>query len=144
MGTEENKAVARRSIEGIWNKGDLAVVDELLASGYVHHVAGAETVRSSEGMGQFVTGFRSAFPDLKFTIDDQIAEGDKVVTRWTGRGTHQGELQGIPPTGKQVTMTGMTVERIVNGKVVEGWAEFDALGMMQQLGVIPAPEQAAP
>jgi steroid delta-isomerase-like uncharacterized protein len=144
MGTDENKAVARRSIEEIWNKGDLAVVQELLASGYVHHVAGAETVRSSEGMGQFVTAFRSAFPDLTFTIEDQIAGADKVLTYWTGRGTHQGELQGIAPTGKQITITGMTLERIVNGKVVEGWAEFDALGMMQQLGVIPVPEPATP
>jgi steroid delta-isomerase-like uncharacterized protein len=142
MGTDENKAVAPRSIEGIWNKGDLGVVQELLASGYVHHVAGAETVQSSEGMGQFVTAFRSAFPDLTFTIEDQIAEEDKVLTCWTGRGTHQGELQGIAPTGKQITITGMTLERIVNGKVMEGWAEFDALGMMQQLGVIPVPEQA--
>lgn len=143
MGTAENKAISRRGVEEIWNKGNLAVVDELIASEFVNHVAGAEEVRGPEGMRQFATAYRSAFPDLNLTIEDQIAEEDKVVTRWTGRGTHRGELQGIPPTGKQATVTGMTLERIVNGKVVEAWDQFDTLGMLQQLGVIPAPEQAS-
>jgi predicted ester cyclase len=82
-----------------------------------------------------------AFPDLNITIEDQIAEGDKVVTRWVGRGTQQGELQGIPPTGKQATTSGIAIDRIVSGKLVETWDQFDALGMMQQLGVVPTPEQ---
>jgi predicted ester cyclase len=86
--------------------------------------------------------FRAAFPDLHGTIEDQIAEGDKVVSRMTYRGTHQGELMGIPPTGKQVTMSFIGIHRITAGKVAEGWVNFDALGMMQQLGVIPSPERA--
>jgi steroid delta-isomerase-like uncharacterized protein len=85
-----------------------------------------------------VTVYRNAFPDVHFTIDEQIAEGDKVVTRWTGHGTHKGELAGIPATGKSATVTGMGVDRIVNGKIVESWGIFDQFGMMQQLGVIPA------
>ena len=87
--------------------------------------------------------YRSAFPDMQLTIEDQIAEGDKVVTRWTARGTHQGELMGIPPTGKQATVTGITVGRVANGKFVESWSNFDALGMMQQLGVVPVPGQTS-
>ncbi len=142
MGTEENKAMVRRAVEEVFNKGNFAILDELFASDYVDHVAGAQEVRGPEGMKQFATTYRTAFPDLDITIEDQIAEGDKVVTRWTGRGTHQGELEGIPPTGKQATVTGIAIDRIVNGKVVETWDQFDTLGMMQQLGVVPAPERA--
>ena len=87
--------------------------------------------------------YRSAFPDIQFTIEDLIAEGDKIVTRYTARGTHRGDLQGIPPTGRQVTVTGIIISRFANGKFVEGWLDFDALGMLQQLGVIPAPGQAS-
>jgi predicted ester cyclase len=93
-------------------------------------------------MKQLVVGtFRGAFPDLKGTPEDQIAEGDKVVMRWTARGTHQGELQGIPPTGRRVTVTGIVISRAAEGKLVESWEVYDALGMMRQLGlvVIPGP-----
>lgn len=89
----------------------------------------------------FTGMFMSAFPDTKMTVEQQIAEGDKVVTRWKAQGTHKGELMGIPPTGKQVTVTGISIERIVGGMIVESWEEFDQMGMMQQLGVIPAPGQ---
>ena len=81
--------------------------------------------------------YRTAFPDAQYTIEDQIAEGDTVMTRWSGRGTHQGPLMGIPPTGKQSTVTGMSIGRSEGGKIVEVWTEFDLLGVLQQLGVIP-------
>ena len=84
--------------------------------------------------------FLSAFPDTQMTVEDELADGDKVATRWTATGTHTGELMGIPPTGKQVTVTGMDINRLVGGKIVEHWGEFDQMGMMQQLGVVPAPE----
>ena len=95
------------------------------------------------GTKQLVTVYRNAFPNLHFTIDEQIAEGVKVVTRWTGHGTHKGELLGIPATDKSSTVTGISVDRIVNGKIAESWGIFDQFGMMQQLGVIPTPELAA-
>jgi predicted ester cyclase len=98
---------------------------------------------SREGFKQFISAFRSAIPDLRITQDDVIAEGDKVVTRYTAHGTHQGELQGIPPTGKPVTVTGIETMQVSGGKIVEGWVEFDQLGMLQQLGVIPAPGQTS-
>ncbi len=85
--------------------------------------------------------YRTAFPDIHFTVEDQIAEGDKLVTRFTITGTHKGELMGIPPTGVHITMTGMIFDLNVGGKILEGWANTDALGMLQQLGVIPPMEQ---
>lgn len=92
-----------------------------------------------EGTKAFTGMYRSAFPDTKMTIDLQIAEGDKVTTRWTAHGTHKGELMGIPATGKQVTITGVGIDRIAGGRIVETWGEFDLMGMMQQLGVVPSP-----
>ena len=140
MSTEQNKAIARRFLEEVFGQGKLAVVDEIVAPDHVDH--GPSTLpgmpTGPEGSKMVVTIYRNAFPDIHFTIDEQIAEGDKVVTRWTGRGTHKGELAGIPATGKSATVTGMGVDRIVNGKIVESWGIFDQFGMMQQLGVIPA------
>ena len=141
MGTNENKAIVRRFIEQAFNDGNLAVIDELVASGFINHVAPAD-VHGRDGMKTFVTTYRTAFPDYACTIDDQVAEGDKVVTRWTVRGTQQGELMGIPPTGKQVRLPGVVVDRIANGQLVETWLQADVLGMLQQLGVVPASEPA--
>ena len=144
MSTEANKAIARRFLEEVFGQGKLAVADEILAPDHVDHGPGAlpGTPPGPEGSKMLVTGYRNAFPDIHFTIDEQIAEGDKVVTRWTGHGTHKGELAGIPATGKSATVTGMGVDRIVNGKIVESWGIFDQFGMMQQLGVIPVASQA--
>ena len=139
MSVEERKAIFRRIVEEGFNKGNLAIVDELVATNHVNH---ADNVHGPEEYKQFITMYRTAFPDLHMTIEDQIAEGDKVVNRWTSRGTHKGNLMGIPPTGKQITMTGMYVAQIVGGKIVQEWGNFDALGMMQQLGVGPPPGQA--
>lgn len=137
MSVEANKVNNRRFYEEVWNGGNLAVIDELVASNAVFRDP-ATTLHGPEGFKQYVTMYRTAFPDTHFTIEDEIAEGEKVVTRWTARGTHKGELQGIPPTGKQVAVTGIVINQLSNGKVVEGWSNFDALGMLQQLGVIPA------
>ncbi len=141
---EEHKMIVRRLFEEVWNEGRLDVLDKIAAADYINHPQAHQPNFGGgvEGEKQFISMYRSAFPDVQMTIEDMLAEGDKVVVRWTGRGTHNGELMGIPPTGKQATVTGIAILRITDGKLAEGWGEFDALGMMQQLGVIPAPEQA--
>ena len=141
---ETNKTVSRRFFEEVWNKGNLAALNEIIAKDHVNSGPGTppELAPGLEGTKQLVTMYRNAFPDVHFTIDEQIAEGDKVVTRWTAHGTHQGELVGIPATSKSTTVTGINVDRVVNGKIAESWGIFDQFGMMQQLGVIPVPELA--
>jgi len=141
----DNKTVSRRFLEEVWNKGNLAVLNEIITRDHVNSGPGTlpGLPNGPEGSKQLVTVYRNAFPDVHFTIDDQIAEGDKVVTRWTAHGTHQGELVGIPATGKSSTVTGISVDRLVNGKIAESWGIFDQFGMMQQLGVIPMPELAS-
>ena len=137
MSAEENKVLARRVLEDMFNKGNLDVADELLAPDYVDHdPAMPEDIRGPEGFKQYVGAYRSAFSDLHLEIEDQIAEGDKVVTRWTGTGTHDGELSGIAPTGNRVTLPGMEIVRISGGKLVEGWEGYDSMTMMGQLGVM--------
>jgi len=139
MSIEENKAMDRRFYEEVWNGGNLAVVDEFVAANYVDHdpqPTGA--LEGVEGIKQSVTMYRTAFPDAHFTIEDQIAERDLLVTRWRARGTHQGPLMGIPPTGKPAMVTGISITRWASGKVVEGWTNFDALGLLQQLGAVPS------
>ena len=144
MLTETNKTVSRRFLEEVWNKGNLALLNEIIAKDHINSGPGTlpGLPTGPEGTKQLVMVYRNAFPDVHFTIDEQIAEGDKVMTRWTGHGTHQGELVGIPATGKSSTVTGIAVDRIVDGKIVESWGIFDQFGMMQQLGVIPVPELA--
>lgn len=137
--SEENKALSRRVIEECFNKGNLALADELCAPDYVDHDAPPGFSPGVEGFKQQVAMYRAAFPDVQITVEDQVAEGDKVVTRWTGRGTHKGELMGIAPTNKEVTVTGMSINRIVEGRIVEHWENFDQMGMMLQLGVVPPP-----
>ena len=139
MSIEANKTLVRRGWEKIWNKGDLSIADEHYAPNYILHMPGNPDMHGPAGHSQVVMMYRTAFPDLHFTIEDQIADGDKVVNWVTARGTHQGELMGIPPTGKQMAVTGITIDRVAGGKLVESWATWDFLGLMQQLGVIPAP-----
>jgi len=137
--SDANKNVSRRVIDEIFNEGKLEVADEIIAAGSIgHDPALPEPTSGPEGLKQLVTGYRAAFPDLSFTIDDQIAEGDRVVTRWTARGTHEGDLWGIAATGKQGTVTGITIDRFQGGKIAEVWTNWDTLGLMQQLGVVPA------
>lgn len=135
----ETKAIARRLLEEAFNGGNLATVDELVDPGFVNHdPASAEQAHGIEGAKASIGGYRAAFPDLRIAIERQIAEGDYVVTRWTARGTHQGELMGLAPTGKQATVTGITIDRIRAGRIVESWSNWDTLGLLQQLGAVPA------
>ena len=137
MSTEECKAIVRRLYEGI-NKGDLATVDALVANNFVNHDPSNSEVRNSEDYKHWLTKLCTAFPDVHFTVEDLIAEGDKVVSRFTFRGTHKGEWRGVPPTGKRVTMTGTITNRVASGKIAECWINSDVLGLRQQLGLIPS------
>jgi steroid delta-isomerase-like uncharacterized protein len=140
MSAEENKAVVRRINEEVWNKGDLDVIDELIADEAVVTVIGApEQIRGPRGFREFVAMYRTAFPDLRLTVDEQVGEGEIVVTRWTATGTHEGDLMGIPATGKQATTAGININRISGGKLVQGWGLFDQLGLLQQLGAVSVP-----
>ena len=139
MSIEKNKAIARRYVEDVWGKGSLGAIDELYATDFVWHWAPPGMAPDRAGYRQFVTMSFAAFADVQSTLEDMVAEGDKVVGRWTWRCTHKGEYMGIAPTGKQVTLSGITIMRIVGGKVLEEWGEMDNLGMMQQLGAVPPP-----
>lgn len=141
MSIEENKGLMRRFYEEI-SKGNLAVVEELVAADHVEHspfVPGQAPGR--QGTLELFTMIRAAFPDLRFTVEDRVEEGDKVVTRGTFSGTHKGEFMGIAPTGKQITVGIIEILRIAGGRVVEHWNVVDSLGMMKQLGVVPTPGQ---
>lgn len=136
--SEQNKAVIRRLFEEVINKGNLSVADELFTSNYEHHdPSSPDFGRGPESAKKRATLYRNAFPDLRMTIEDIIAEGETVMTRWSSRGTHKGELRGIAPTGNQVNVSGVTVARLANGKIAESYVSWDALGLMQQLGVVP-------
>jgi predicted ester cyclase len=137
MSSEQNKAIVRRLLEEPW-KGDLRVIDELVDRKYVgYDPAIPEPLRGPEGFKENISTYRAAYSDARITVDEQIAEGDKVATRWTGRGKHDGDLMGIDPTGKQVKVSGLTLSRLTNGKVIEEYTNWDTFGMMQQLGVVP-------
>ncbi len=141
--TEDNKALNRRFVEEVINQGNLDAIDELIDPGVVDHSVPAGFPTGREGAKQFAAMMRSAFPDLHHTIEDMIAEGDKVVMRSTWSGTHQGEFMGIPATGKRVTVSAIDISRVADGRIVEHWEQSDALGLMQQLGVVPPPEQTS-
>jgi steroid delta-isomerase-like uncharacterized protein len=139
---EENKALARRWFEDLFNAGNLEVADEIIAPDHVNHDPTLPDIPSGpEGQRQIVNLYRGAFTNAHISVEDQLAEGDKVVTRWSSSGTHQGELMGVAPTGNQVTITGVTINRLSDGEIVESWSNYDALGMMQQIGAVPEPGQ---
>jgi predicted ester cyclase len=143
MSTEENKAIVRRiTLEG-FNLGIPAVLDEVVAADVFDHSPAPGMPPGREGYKQFIGILRAAFPDLEYTIDQQLAEGDMVATRVTGRGTHKGDFLGIAPTNRRVTWTQTHLSRMVDGKLVEHWADVDQLGMLQQLGAIPSSQPAA-
>ncbi len=143
MTEEKNKALNRRFVEEVINQGNLDVIEELLDPGAVDHAAPPGFATGREGAKQFAAMMRSAFPDLHLTIEDMIAEGDKVVMRSTWSGTHEGEFMGIPATGRRVTVSGIDISRVADGRMVEHWGQFDALGLMQQLGAVTPPEQTS-
>jgi len=133
VSTEENRAIFRRYIEEVWNQTNLEVVDEIFDRYISHQPDGSVLERGPEDVKRFVGEFRSAFPDLRLSIDDQIAEGDKVMIRETARGTHQGELRGLAPTGKEMEIKGIAIFRFSSqGKVVESWDSYDQLSLMRQ------------
>ncbi len=135
--SEENKAIFR-SIMDVVNSGNLAKADEVFDANYVENSAAPDQAPGVEGFKQLISMLRSAFPDLNSTVEDLIAEGDKVVGRVTASGTHKGELMGIAPSGNQVTISEIHIIRIAGGKVVEHWGIVDQLGLMQQIGAIPS------
>jgi len=133
----ENKTIATRLLEEIWNQRKLDLIDDIDAAGYVLHMAGSPDIVGPAGHKALIAAFIKAFPDHRFVIEDHIAEGDKVVTRWTASGTHKNELMGIPATNAKMTVTGVSIFRIAGGKIEEEWSNWDVLGMWQQLGVSP-------
>ncbi len=138
----QNAELSRRIFEDVWNRKNLSAIDELMSVDYVHHDPSSPAVpRGVDGYKQFVNSYMSAFPDAHFTIDDTFTDGQNTevqneVTRWTVTGTHEGELAGIPRTGRRFSVTGISIARIANGKITESWNSWDALGLMQQLGVV--------
>jgi steroid delta-isomerase-like uncharacterized protein len=139
MSTERSKAIVDRLHKEVFQNGNLDVVDELVSSDYVSHQTDGDLGRKEE-FKQHLPMYWAAFPDLEFTFEDTIAQGDTVASRFTITGTHEGKLMGIPPTGKEVRISGMVFERVENGKIVEAWPLRDDLGMLQQLGVVSMPE----
>jgi steroid delta-isomerase-like uncharacterized protein len=140
--SEQNKATARRFFEEIASQGNLDAIGEVIAADYQDHdPANEEDTRGADGFRQELEMYRSGF-DFEFKVEDQLAEGDQVATRWSWRGTHKGEVMGVPATGNQVAITGTTIFRFADGKIQEGWWNWDTLGMMRQIGAIPAEQPA--
>ena len=147
MSAEENKALVRRFVSEVQSRGNIDALDEMCSPDFVNRSSPPGVPTNCEGVKQLTAMFRQAFPDSYFTIEDMMAEEDKVATRKTFHGTHKGEFMGIPPTGQQVSMGLIDIVRIAEGRVVEHWAVGDNLGMMQQLGIVPRlgdTEEASP
>jgi steroid delta-isomerase-like uncharacterized protein len=145
MSPADNKRVVLRILDEFWGKGNVGVLDELLAADCVNYEQSNPELRGKEACKQWADGVRRAnmqgFPDVEIVLEDLVAEGDKVAKRWVFRGTNTGEYAGIPPTGKQVTMRGITLYKLAGGKVTELYWNYDVFGLLQQLGAIPAPGQ---
>jgi steroid delta-isomerase-like uncharacterized protein len=140
--SEENKALSRRWAEELFSQGNLDLAGEIFAPDHVNHDPNVPMEASGpEGMKRLFGMYKSAFPDGRLTIEDQIAEGDKVVSRWSASGTHQGEMMGIAPSDNRVEMKGITIDRFAEGKIAESWNNYDLLGLMQQIGALPSPEE---
>jgi steroid delta-isomerase-like uncharacterized protein len=141
--SEAYKAVVRREFEEMFNQGgNLDAAEEIYTPDYVGHEPVFGDSHGVEGARQFAADFRQAFPDIQTTIEDMVAEGDRVVTRFSSRGTHQGETEDLgPPTGNQFEVSGITIEKLSDGKIVEDWTNFDAMGLLRQLGLIPEQQE---
>lgn len=143
MTVDHQKALVRRVYTDLWSKGNLTVADELIAADYVNHQdfpGTAGGTRGLEALKRLVQTVHAAFSDFSTTIEDQVAEGDKVVTRWVTRGIHTGEWAGVAPTGRRIATTGISIDRVVGGKLVETWTNSDVWGVMEQLGVVSLPQ----
>jgi steroid delta-isomerase-like uncharacterized protein len=134
--SEQNKTLARRWFEDLFSRGDLDAANEILSADFLDHLP-REEERGIEELKRYVGIYRSAFPDIQDTVEEIVAEGDKVVVRWRSRGTHQGEFMGVPPTGRDVTFTGMRLFRIAENKIAESWVNIDERGLQEQLGTVP-------
>jgi steroid delta-isomerase-like uncharacterized protein len=140
MSAEDHKGLLRRALDA-WNSGDQGALDDLFAPGVVMHLRGRSDVTGLDAYRAYTVALRTAFPDQRWVPEDLVAEGDRAVLVWTLRGTHRGELSGVAPTGKAVTVTGISVYRIAEGKLAEIWVQSDTLGLLQQIGAIPTPGQ---
>ena len=139
MSIKENKELIEKLLEKFWNDHNIAAADELVARDLVNHDPAAPTVTGLEGLKAYAGMLFTAFPDFHVAIDDMVGEGDKVAKAWTLSGTHEGDFMGIPPAGKSISMSGVTIYRIANGKIAELTWSYNMLGLMQQLGAIPTP-----
>jgi steroid delta-isomerase-like uncharacterized protein len=137
--SSDNKALVRRWFEEVWNKGRVDAIDEMLAPDAVVHDLGPTDLRGADGFKPFHAAFRSAFPDIRLRIDHMVAEGDMVAARWSATATHRGDGLGVAATGRPVRLSGMVFVRVDGGRMVEGWNNFDQLGMFQQLGAVSLP-----
>ena len=133
--SEQNKVLAHRLLDALWNQADFAVVDDIITPDYDGH--SSAVINGPDGAKSVILEAHRAFPDFQMIFEDQIAEGDRVVTRWICRGTHEGEFQGMPPTGNQIALNGITTFRIVDGQICDGWSSEDLLGLMRQIGAVP-------
>ena len=140
--SEENKACVRRLTEEVWNRGNFTVVNQLVALDYAGHSPTAGETRGRHGYIAFYQALRSSFPDIEFTVEDLIAEGDRVVSRWRAHGTNLGEYRGLPPTGRSGSVAGVSIFRVTKGSVVECWTHADDLTLLQLVGAMPAPAPA--
>jgi steroid delta-isomerase-like uncharacterized protein len=144
MSADDNKTLVRRYFEDAWNKHNPAVVDTIYAADFVDRSPDIPGIaHTRDGLKEFMGVYLRAFPDATITIEDQLVEGDRVVTRWIGRGTQTGAFMDLPPSGRKVAVAGVQIDRCSGGKIVEEWTSFDQLGLLQQLGAIPAPKQPA-
>jgi steroid delta-isomerase-like uncharacterized protein len=141
--SEQNKEIAGRIWEEVWNRGNIGVADQLVAANIVLHDPAQTFEPGLAGFKKHVTEVRAAFPDIHFTVEDMVVEGDNVVSRWSAQGTHRGDFLGVPATGQRVTVTGIVVSHYAGGKNVETWSNWDTLGLLQQLGVVPAKAKGA-
>ncbi|GAB3669787.1 hypothetical protein GCM10027589_37930 [Actinocorallia lasiicapitis] len=137
---EDAKATVQRFYRELWTEGKLAVADELFHPDFVGHAPGGNLTRGPEGVKKLVSEWRVGVPDMELEIHAQVAEGGRVATRFTGRGTHLGTWLGFPPTGLKISLSGIAITRVIDGQVVSDWGEFDIMGLLQQFGVIPKPE----
>jgi steroid delta-isomerase-like uncharacterized protein len=137
--SEQNKATVRRYFEEIVGHGNLEAVEELFAANYREYDPGSEEdIQGPDDVSRDVSAYRSAFPDLQVTVEGQVADGDQVASRVTVRGTHRGELLGLPPSGREITVTGLVIHRFAGGKLQEGWWNWDRLGLLRQIGAVQA------
>lgn len=135
---EQNKAIVARFFKEVENRGNLSVIDEIFTADYVDHAAAPGQTTGPEGVKSLVYSLRTAFPDFNFTIEDTIAEQDKIVARWNAHGTHKGDFFGILPTGRRAVWSGIRIFRLADGKITESWINWDFLGLLQQLGMVPS------